>query len=551
MRNLTVTENAETALGDDDLPYRKLFSWEAEWYTDLYAVSLRDGKRRLLARKIPNDNVELSPNGRYVVAYDLNRRDWYALRTSDGRRSELTAGLHAAFYDERDDHPAPPPPYGFGGWVDGGKYALVLDRYDVWAVELSSGKASMLTGGAGRASHTRFNPLPYDADRDSYDSKRPLVLYAFGDDTKGSGLYVARFGPRAQRPRKVMMLPKFVANYQRARNGERYLVTEQRFDEVRNLWSAPSLASWPTRISDANPQQAHYLWGSAQLISYRSTFGAPLNGILLLPENFNPRKKHPMLVYFYERFSDWLYHPPFTIPTPGTSPTLVRYVSNGYVVLIPDVAYQVGHPGNSALGSVLPAIDEVVKRGFVDNSRVGIAGHSWAAYQIAYMITQTNRFRAAEAGAAVADMVSAYGGIRWDSGFVREFQYERTQSRIGATPWDRPDLYLENSALFHIKNIRTPYLTIANDADEEVPWYQGIEFITALRRLGKEAYMFEFDGESHNLHNRENQKYWTVHLDEFFDHFLKGAPEPDWMKNGVPYIHRGERDVRPLYGEKS
>jgi dipeptidyl aminopeptidase/acylaminoacyl peptidase len=345
------------------------------------------------------------------------------------------------------------------------------------------------------------------------------------------------------------MLPKYVANYRQARNSERFVVTEQRFDEPQNLWSAPSLGASPTRISDANPQKDNYIWGWARLISYRSTWGAPLHGILMLPQNFNPHKKYPMLVYFYERFSDELHHPPFSIPSPGTSPDLLRYVSNGYAVLIPDVAYVVGHPGKSALGCVLPAIDEVVKRGYVDTARIGIAGHSWAAYQIVYMLTQTDRFRAAEAGAAVADMVSAYGGIRWDSGLVREFQYERDQSRIGATPWDRPDLYLENSALFHIKNIRTPYLTIANDADGAVPWYQGIEFITAMRRLGKEAYMFEFDGEDHNLRGREQQKYWTVHLDEFFDHFLKGAPEPDWMKNGVPYIHRGERDVRTLFGE--
>jgi len=198
----------------------------------------------------------------------------------------------------------------------------------------------------------------------------------------------------------------------------------------------------------------------------------------------------------------------------------------------------------------LPAIDSIVKQGFIDNKRVGIAGHSWAAYQIVYMITQTNRFRAVEAGAAVANMTSAYGGIRWESGLVREFQYERDQSRIGAAPWDRLDLYIENSALFHIKNIKTPYLTIANDADGAVPWYQGIEFLTAMRRLGKEAYMFEFDGEDHNLRGREQQKYWTVHLDEFFDHYLKGAPEPSWMTRGVDYLNRGLRDVRTLYGEK-
>ena len=198
---------------------------------------------------------------------------------------------------------------------------------------------------------------------------------------------------------------------------------------------------------------------------------------------------------------------------------------------------------------MLPAVAAVTSRGFVDEKRIGVAGHSWGAYQIAYMITKTDRFRAAEAGAAVDDMISAYGGIREGEGIVREFQYEVSQSRIGATPWDRTDLYLENSPLFGIKNVHTPYLTIANDNDDAVPWQQGIEFNTALRRLNKVAYMFEFDGELHNLRGREQQKFWTVHLDEFFDHYLKGTPEPEWMKGENPFVQRGTRDVRPLFGE--
>ena len=551
MRDVTITENPDFALGANDVPYRRLLSWEGEVFADLYAVSLRDGTRRMLARKSA-DPGRLAPDGRFMLGYDQLKRDWYSVDTRTGKRIELTADLKVAFYDEQDDHPAPPPPYGFGGWVQGGHYALLHDRYDLWISELSSGKTWLLTQGEGRKNHLRFTPLGYEEERDSYDAARPIPLGAFNDDTKDSGLYVAHFsGPIPQRVRKVTMLHKYVASYQKARNSGRIVVSEQRFDEPLDLWSAPSLESGGlAKISDADPQKSKYLWGTAQLVSYKSTWGVPLKGILLLPENFDRKKKYPMLVYFYERFADTLYHPPFTVPSPGTSPDLLRYVSNGYVVLYPDVAYRTGHPGQSALGCILPAIDAVTKRGFIDEKRIGVAGHSWAAYQIVYMLTQTHRFAAAEAGAAVADMISAYGGIRWGSGLVREFQYEHDQSRIGATPWDRPDLFLENSALFHIRNITTPYLTIANDADGAVPWYQGIEFITAMRRLAKPAWMFEFDGEDHNLRNRENQKYWTLHLDEFFDHYLKGAPEPAWMKSGVPYVHRGERDVRPLYGEK-
>jgi dipeptidyl aminopeptidase/acylaminoacyl peptidase len=153
-----------------------------------------------------------------------------------------------------------------------------------------------------------------------------------------------------------------------------------------------------------------------------------------------------------------------------------------------------------------------------------------------------------EAGAAVDDMISAYGGIRLESGVVRESQYEHGQSRIGATPWDRPDLYVENSGLFHIKNVTTPYLTVHNDGDTAVPQFQGIEFITAMRRLGKIAYLFSFDGEEHGITKRENQKYWTVHLDEWFDYWLKGGKRPSWF-DGVPFLRRGERNVKALFGD--
>jgi dipeptidyl aminopeptidase/acylaminoacyl peptidase len=144
-------------------------------------------------------------------------------------------------------------------------------------------------------------------------------------------------------------------------------------------------------------------------------------------------------------------------------------------------------------------------------------------------------------------MTSAYGGIRWGTGMVRQFQYEKTQSRIGAPLFGRALQFIENSPVFWAERVRTPYLSIHNDEDDAVPWYQGIEFFTALRRLGKEAYMFNFNGEKHGLRERENQKYWTVFQDEFFDHYLLGKPRPEWMDKPIPYLERGKRDVKSLY----
>jgi dipeptidyl aminopeptidase/acylaminoacyl peptidase len=294
-------------------------------------------------------------------------------------------------------------------------------------------------------------------------------------------------------------------------------------------------------VSDANPQKAGLLWGTAELVPFKNADGVPLQAALYKPENFDARKKYPMMVYIYERLTQNVNH--FVNPAPGTSINISYYVSNGYLVLTPDIVYTVGYPGQSALKCVLPAIQAVVNRGIVDENAIGIQGHSWGGYQIAYMVTQTNRFRAVEAGAPVADMISAYDGIRWGTGITRQFQYERTQSRIGGSIWQYPTRFIENSPIFWADRVQTPVLILQNDGDTAVPWYQGIEFFLALRRLGKEVYLFNYNGQPHGLQNRADQKDYAIRMQQYFDHYLKGAPAPDWMTKGVPYLERDKTEL--------
>ncbi len=546
LADIQVNDNSAFALGRDATPYLAQHSWD-DFFDNEFAVSLQTGAKRLVARR-QRENCELSPAGKYALCYDRLARAWYTVRTSDGRKTYLTKRLKVAFYDEMDDHPAPPPPYGIEGWLAGDQRVLVLDRYDIWSIDPDSANAFRLTNGYGRAHAVRFSRIQLDSDKPFVGPNAPLYLDGFNDRTKDDGFYVLSATKSAANPRALIAGSARYALLLKAKHADRFVFSRQTFREYPNLWSTTSSFAKPVRVSDVNPQLAKYRWGTEHLVHFTSLQGKHLDAVLYLPDGFDPHRKYPMLVYFYERLTDGLHG--FVTPRPSTGPSFSRYVSNGYVVLLPDIAYTTGHPGQSAYDAVMPAIDSVVRRGFIDPKRIGVSGHSWGAYQIAYILTRTNRFAAAEAGAAVADMPSAYGGIRWGSGLVREFQYETGQSRIGATPWNRPDLYLENSALFHVQNVRTPYLTIANDNDDAVPWYQGIEFFSALRRLHREAYMFSFNGEFHNLRGREQQKYWTVHFDEFFDHFLMGKPTPGWMTKGVDYLHRGERDVRPLFGEK-
>ena len=560
LRDIERNENPDVALGTDDRVYRRAASWLGETYADAYAVRLATGERRMLARHVLT--TSLSPGGRYALAWDDGTRHWFVVATATGTRTTLGTASAARFDLEDDDHPEIAQPYGSGGWLAGDRGVLLYDRYDVWLADPQTGAVSSLTHGAGRRTHVVYSPVRTDPDAPAYAIDKPILLSLLDERTLASGY--ASVPSHGGEPHELLRLDEAVNAVPRpvfngglhdlgraplvARHADRVVISRETFRNDRDLWLTNATFTNLAKITTANPQRATYRWGTEQLVDYRATDGTPLRAVMLVPDGLERTRRAPLLVYFYERFSD-LYHT-FYAPGPGTSPNFMRYVSNGYVVMLVDVKYRIGHPGPSAVNCILPAVDRAIASGYVNPTRVGIAGHSWAAYQINYLITKTHRFRAVEAGAAVDDMISAYGGIRLESGVVRESQYEHTQSRIGATPWDRPDLYLDNSGLFGIRNVTTPYLTIHNDLDGAVPQFQGIEYLTAMRRLGKEAYLFSFDGEDHNLKGREAQKYWTVHLDEWFDYWLKDAPRPAWM-NGVDYLHRGERDVRPLYGESN
>jgi dipeptidyl aminopeptidase/acylaminoacyl peptidase len=333
----------------------------------------------------------------------------------------------------------------------------------------------------------------------------------------------------------------------KARDAEVYLLTAQTFNEFPDLAVTDASFKELRKVSNANPQKQQLLWGTSEVVPFKNADGVALTGALYKPENFDPKKKYPLMVYIYERLTQNLNH--FVDPRPSHSINVSYYVSNGYLVFTPDIVYTTGFPGASALKCVLPGIQEVVNKGIVDEKAIGIQGHSWGGYQIAYMVTQTNRFRAVAAGAPVANMISAYDGIRWGTGLPRQFQYERTQSRIGGSIWQFPTRFIENSPIFWADRVQTPVMLLHNDGDDAVPWYQGVEFYLALRRLGKEVYLFDYNGEPHGLRKRPNQKDYTIRLQQYFDHYLKGAPAPDWMEKGVPYIEKDRTELSTLKKE--
>lgn len=551
LRNVVMSDDGSRAVGLDDAPYRRMIDFDGT-YNDVYLVDALNGQRKLVEKKWRGGgfgpSFQWSPSGEFAVFYA--DRHWHALSAADGSIRNLTRTVPVAFQDERHDSPEPPPSYGASGWTRDSQSFLVNDRYDVWQLFMDGRPAKNLTEGEGRKAKMvyrveRTEAVDEDDDERGIDPSKPLTLRGENEVTRETGFYRDAFEGTAP-PAKLLAADKSYRFVGRARDADVFLVTAQRFDEFPDVYVTDSAFKAPTKVTNGGAQMAPFNWGKAELIDFKNSDGVALQAGLIKPDGFDPKKKYPLIVYIYERLSQNVHN--FVAPAPGTSINFAYYASNGYLILTPDIVYTLGQPGQDALKSVLPAIQAVVDKGFVDEANIGIQGHSWGGYQIAYMLTQTSRFKAAEAGAPVGNMTSAYSGIRWGSGLPRQFQYEQTQSRIGPSLYDAPLKYVANSPIFQIKRVTTPVLIIANDNDDAVPWYQGIEYFLALRRNEKEAYLFSYNGEYHGLRKRHNQKDYTVRMQQFFDHFLKGAPAPEWMEKGVPYIEREEEKERFLKG---
>ena len=539
LRDVNPPEDGRWAIGGDDRAYRPMVEYDAS-YSDYYIVDTLSGSRTLAARKA-RGGLNLSPDGRFATHFD--GKDWISVSIPDGRATNLTAKLGVNFWEEDHDAPGAPASYGTGGWTNDSKYALLYDEFDIWQVAPDGSAAKNLTDGAGRKAKIRFRYTRTSTDPSDrgIDPKEPLLLRAEHQETRDSGFYRDRVDGAAA-PERLIWGSRNYSFTAKAKNADVYLISASRFDEYPDLLVTDSAFRNPRQVTDANPQRSDLLWGSAEQFRFRNSDGMALWATLIKPENFDPAKKYPMIVYIYEKLSQGLHR--FVDPAPSHSINASLYASNGYLVLFPDIHYTIGYPGQSALKCVLPAIQAVADRGFLDEKAIGIQGHSWGGYQIAYMVTRTNRFRAAAAGAPVANMISAYDGIRWGTGLPRQFQYERTQSRIGGSLWQHPMRFIENSPIFTADRVETPLLMLHNDNDDAVPWYQGIEYFLALRRLGKEVYLFNYNGEPHGLRKRANQKDYAMRTFQFFEHHLRGAPKPEWMERGIPYLEREKEKLR-------
>ncbi len=532
--------NEEYILARTDFGKRIESQWEGSTRDDIYLISTKTGNKELILSNF-SGNAILSPDAKYVVYFDQDKGTWNSYQVSTKKKIILNDGIPASFADEENDMPTTAQGYGMAAWSPDYKGIYVNSRYDIWYFNLDGSNKSILTNGYGAASQTTFRYLSLRREEDreqatTLDYKKGGFLTSFDNKTKQAGFY--QFKGQHNDPKSLFVEAKSFRNISASTDKETILYTKEDYVNSPNVYTNTVKFKDELQLSNINQQQGNYNWGTAELVHWTTPEGNQAEGILYKPENFDPAKKYPIIAYFYEKLSDGLYTYQAPAPTPSRL-NIPYFVSNEYLVFAPDISYKTGHPGKSAEEYINSGMKYLAQNTWVDSTKMGIQGQSWGGYQVAHLITRTNMYAAAWTGAPVVNMTSAYGGIRWQTGMSRQFQYEHTQSRIGKTLWEAPELYIENSPLFHLDKVKTPVVIMANDNDGAVPWYQGIEMFTALRRLNKPVWMLNYNGDEHNLMLRQNRKDIQIREQQFFDHFLKDAPAPSWMKKGIPAKEKG------------
>lgn len=534
-----------------DSGYRVESQWQGFTYKDVFVFDIDNNTSKKIATKI-RVNLYPSYTGKYLLMYNEDKKQYSCYNAETNTTTVVAKDIPYPLYDEENDVPDAANNYGVVKWMEEDKAVLIYDKYDMWKVD-PMGKEKSVCVTKGRTYKYQYRYLTMDIEEKFIKDGQNMFYSTYHETSK------AKSFNKFYNNSRYRLIPFFknANNLLKAKKSDIICFTEESFQESQKLYSSINTDTIDLTETDGknspieirfldkpltslNPQQSNYLWGTSELFKWKAYTGKLTEGILYKPENFDSTKKYPMIVYFYERNNQTLHN--YRSPSPTASALNIPYfVSNGYVVFVPDIWYSNGKPGKSAYDYIVSGTRALIKKGFIDSTKIGLQGQSWGGYQIAYLITQTNLYKAAWAGAPVANMFSAYGGIRWGSGLNRQFQYERSQSRIGATPWEKPNLYIENSPLFHLPKVKTPLVIMHNDADDAVPWYQGIELFTALRRLNKPVWMLNYNGEAHNLIERKNKKDIQVKQQEFFDYMLKGTPPAKWISEGVPAIMKGRK----------
>ncbi len=532
------------ALGSSDLAYLLDKSLDGQNYADLYIINLKSGQKTLFKEKFYIPTFSSMPNPapdgkKFVYGFDGN---YYVYDLEKNKELNVTANIPTSFINTEDDHNIAKPLTPIVGWSSDSKYILIRDLWDIWQVNADGTGAVNLTQNGAQEKvryQTRFNIYPDDK---GVDLQKPQFFSVYGEWTKKSG--VVRLDPARKGlktgPVSVLWDDAAFGSFNKVLNKDSYYFSRENFNKAPEYYITDKTFSAPKQVTENTPDRDKYTFSAGtRLVNYVTDKGDSLQGVIYLPAGYEEGKKYPTIVYYYEKTSQGMHryvNPSY--PGGGYNPTL--FTSNGYAVFTPDIVYKLDDPGMSAVWAVIPAVKAAIASGIVDPERMGLQGHSWGGYQTAFLATQTDMFKAAAPGAALTDMVSMYSLIYWNSGSGNMSIFESSQGRFRGAPWENWDSYHRNSPIYFVKQVQTPILMLHNDKDGAVDFTQGIEFYSALRRLKKPVVMIQYKGENHGLAKLENRKDYAVRMMEFFDHFLKDKPAPDWWEKGIDRLKMEE-----------
>ena len=526
MRTASITRDGKWAIGQDNKDY--ISDWK-EPRADYYRLNTETGER-ILMFKGQKRTLGLSPDSKHFL-YWKDGHVWdYEIAAA--KSINLTANAPVSFVNQEYDHPGTKPPYGIAGWTKDGKAVILDHKYDLYLQPLDGSPAKNLTGGTGTESEIRFRYIQTDPEAKFVDMEEPLLLSAFGQWTKEAGYYRLNKG----KLQRLVYDKKSFGRLTKAKKSDRFLYTVEDYDEFPDYHVADQTFRNPRRVTDANPHQKEFKWGSNILIEYANKNGKRLQGVLMIPEDYKDGDKYPMLVDFYEKNSHNLYR--FSRFVYRDTPMFYKYVSNGYLVLLPDVHFNTRTTHSDMLDCVEAAVKKVIELGYADPEKIGLHGHSFSGQGAALIATKSRMFAAIVAGAAATNLISDFNQL-WKSAGTNQHRYDYYgQGRFGTNPFDDRELYIQESALFNAETMDTPLLLLHGTEDGSVEWLQAIEFYNALRFLGKNVILASYPGQDHHLDRLENQIDFQTKMEEFYDHYLKGKPAPEWMTKGIPYLKK-------------
>jgi len=515
--------------------YSKSKGVSGEVTKDVAAVSLATGKRIKMNRKLVTFSM-ISPNEKFLIYYDGRTQNFFTYELSSGIVRDITSGVKTEWGVNSNLVSR-----GIPGWTAGDQDVLIYDKTDIWLVDpLGERLAKNLTYEYGVKNNLRFNLMLNKNEDNIIRQNTELYLTAFNLTTYENGFYQVSLG-KGTAPKQLFM-GKYLFNTPengqagfiplKAKMSDTYVVKRMSANESPNYYATRDFKNF--KILSAVYPEKKWNWLSSELHVYDKT--NKYRGVLYKPENFDPSKKYPVILYYYQKLSDRVneYKAPeysigfIDIPT---------FVSRGYLVFCPDIEYRIGFPGESALTCVTVAADYLSTFPYVDKDKFGINGHSFGGFETNYIVTHSDRFKAACSGVGPINMISFYGSI-WN-GDNRHGFVENGQIGIGKSLWEDKDLYIKNSPIFYADKVCTPLLIFHGNQDEAVPIAQSIEFFNALHRLQKPVWFLQYMNAGHSISKHNDQIDFTVRLQQFFDHYLKGVPAPKWMTMGRPAKLKG------------